>query len=115
KMIGLTDSMATVTAYANDEGYDSVFVEPLKNFAESGDLLLAISGSGNSQNVINAVQHANNIGCRTIGLTTGEGGRLRELVELPLVVPSSHMGRLEDCFFVMTHVLCYAFMEAETE
>ncbi len=115
KMIGLTDSMATVTAYANDEGYDSVFVEPLKNFAESGDLLLAISGSGNSQNVLNAVEYANGIGCRTIGLTTGEGGQLRELVELPLTVPSSHMGRLEDCFFVMTHVLCYAFMEAETE
>jgi D-sedoheptulose 7-phosphate isomerase len=115
KMIGLTDSMATVSAYANDEGYDSVFVEPLKNFAESGDLLLAISGSGNSQNVLNAVEFANGIGCRTVGLTTGEGGQLQEAVQLPLTVPSSHMGRLEDCFFVMTHVLCYAFMEAETE
>ena len=113
KMIGLTDSMATVTAYANDEGYETVFVEPLKNFAQAGDLLIGISGSGNSENVLRAVEYANQIGCKTIGLTTGEGGRLRELVGLPLLVPSTHMGRLEDCFFIMTHILCYAFMEAD--
>jgi len=112
KMIGLTDSMATLSAYANDEGYEVVFVEPLKNFAVAGDLLIAISGSGNSPNVLRAVEYANSIGCTTMGLTTGEGGKLRELVKLPLLVPSRHMGRLEDCFFILTHVLCYAFMEA---
>jgi D-sedoheptulose 7-phosphate isomerase len=113
KMIGLTDSMATLSAYANDEGYETVFVEPLKNFAVKGDLLFAISGSGNSPNVLRAVEYANSVGCKTIGLTTGEGGKLKDLVNLPLVVPSKHMGRLEDCFFIMTHVLCYAFMEAD--
>lgn len=113
KMIGLTDSMATITAYANDEGYETVFVEPLKNFAQSDDLLIAISGSGNSANVLQAVEYANQIGCRTIGLTTAQSGRLKDQVDLPLVVPSSHMGRLEDCFFIMTHVLCYAFMEED--
>ncbi len=113
KMIGLTDSIATITAYANDEGYETVFVEPLRNFAQAGDLLIGISGSGNSENVLRAIEYANEIGCRTIGLTTGEGGRLRELVELPLLVPSTHMGRLEDCFFIMTHILCYAFIQAD--
>ncbi len=113
KMIGLTDSMATLSAYANDEGYETVFVEPLKNFATAGDLLIAISGSGNSKNVLRAVEYANGIGCTTVGLTTGDGGKLKDLVTLPLLVPSRHMGRLEDCFFVMTHVLCYAFMEAD--
>lgn len=113
KMIGLTDSLATITAYANDEGYESVFVEPLKNFARKGDLLLAISGSGNSPNVLRAVEYANQTGVRTIGLTTGEGGKLKDLVHLGLTAPSRHMGRLEDCFFILTHVLCYAFMEAE--
>jgi D-sedoheptulose 7-phosphate isomerase len=113
KMIGLTDSMATLSAYANDEGYETVFVEPLKNFATQGDILFAISGSGNSPNVLRAVEYANTVGCKTIGLTTGEGGKLKDLVKLPLVVPSKHMGRLEDCFFIMTHVLCYAFMEAD--
>jgi D-sedoheptulose 7-phosphate isomerase len=112
RMIGLTDSMATLSAYANDEGYETVFVEPLKNFAQAGDLLIAISGSGNSPNVLRAVEYANSIGCRTIGLTTGEGGKLKDQVDLPLVVPSRHMGRLEDCFFIMTHIVCYAFMEA---
>jgi D-sedoheptulose 7-phosphate isomerase len=113
KMIGLTDSMATITAYANDEGYETVFLEPLKNFAQKGDLLIGISGSGNSENVLRAVRYANEVGCKTMGLTTGEGGKLKDLVNLPLVVPSGHMGRLEDCFFIMTHVLCYAFMEAD--
>ncbi|HUG89364.1 MAG TPA: SIS domain-containing protein [Planctomycetaceae bacterium] len=111
RMLALCDSLSTLTAYANDEGYDTVFVEPLKNFARPGDVLLALSGSGNSPNVLRAVEYANSIGCRTIGLTTGEGGRLKDLVQLALTVPTSHMGRLEDCFFVATHVMCYALME----
>lgn len=112
KMIGLTDSIATITAYANDEGYETVFVEQLKNFATQGDMLIGISGSGNSPNVLRAIEYANEVGCTTVGLTTGQGGKLKDLVKLPLVVPSNHMGRLEDSFFIMTHVLCYAFMEA---
>ena len=111
KMIGLTDSISTITAYANDVSYDCVFVEQLRNFAQEGDVLLAISGSGNSRNVLQAVEYANGIGCRTIGLTQGSGGALKDLVQLTLAVPNRHMGRLEDCFFVMTHIMIYAFME----
>ena len=74
---------------------------------------MGISGSGNSENVLRAMRLASETGCRTVGLTTGEGGALKDLVELALAVPSSHMGRLEDCFFIMTHVLCYAFMESD--
>jgi D-sedoheptulose 7-phosphate isomerase len=111
KMIGLTDAIGTITAYANDVSYDVVFEEQLKNYAVSGDVLIAISGSGNSPNIVKAVEYANKIGCRTIGLTTGEGGKLRTLANLPLLVPSNHMGRLEDSFFAITHILCYAFIE----
>ena len=111
KMIGLTDSVATITAYGNDMSYESVFVEPLRNFARPGDVLIAISGSGNSPNILRAVEFANNADVRTIGLTTARGGKLKDLVQLPLVVPSTHMGRLEDNFFIMTHILCYIFME----
>jgi D-sedoheptulose 7-phosphate isomerase len=111
RMIGLADSTATITAYANDVSYESVFVEQLKNWAEKGDVLIAISGSGNSPNVLRAVEYANQIGCTTIGCTTAEGGKLRELASLPLLVSSLHMGHLEDCFYLMTHVLCYAFIE----
>jgi len=113
KMIALNDSIATVTAYANDVSYEAVFVEQLKNFAEPGDVLIAISGSGNSANVLRAVEYANKVGCTTIGLTSGEGGRLKDMVKLPLLVPSIHMGQLEDCFFVMTHVICYAFIDGD--
>lgn len=113
KMIGLTDSIATITAYANDEGYETVFLEPLKNFATDGDVLITISGSGNSPNVLAAAEYAKTVGCSTVGLTTGEGGKLREACDVVLEVPSNHMGHLEDSFFIMTHVLCYVFMEAD--
>ncbi|MBN1852831.1 MAG: SIS domain-containing protein [Pirellulales bacterium] len=111
KMISLTDSIATITAYANDVAYEVAFVEQLKNWARSGDVLIAISGSGNSPNVLKAVEYANDSGLKTIGCTTAEGGQLKEMVQIPLLVPTRHMGHLEDCFFAMTHVLCYAFIE----
>ena len=74
-------------------------------------VVTGISGSGNSENVLRAIRYANLSGCRTIALTSGESGQLRDEAQLALAVPSSHMGRLEDCFFIMTHVLCYAFIE----
>ncbi len=111
KMIGLTDSVGTMLAYANDVDYGSIFVEPLKNFAQEGDILLGISGSGNSENVIRAFEYANSIGCKTIGLTTGNGGKLREVSNLALEVPTDHMGHLEDAFFIMTHIMCYGFID----
>ncbi len=114
KMIALND-LGTITAYANDVTYECVFVEQLRNFAREGDVLIAISGSGNSANVLRAVEYANSIGCRTIGLTKSGGGALKDLANLTLGVPCSHMGRLEDCFFALTHVMMYAFMEGAIE
>ncbi len=111
RMLGLADSTGTILAYANDVDYGSIFVEPLKNFAVAGDVLIGISGSGNSENVLRAVEYANQIGCRTIGLTTSTGGRLKDLAQLPLVIPTDHMGRLEDAFFILTHIMCYAFID----
>ena len=110
-MIALADSVSTLTAYANDVSYESVFVEQLKNWASPGDVLIAISGSGNSPNVLRAVEYANDRGVTTIACTTSKGGGLKSIARIPLLVPSSHMGHLEDSFFVMTHVLCYAFIE----
>lgn len=111
RMIGLNDNMAAVTAYANDVGYDDVFVEQLKNFAEPEDVVIGISGSGNSENVLRAIQYGKRRGCTTIGLTTGLSGQLKDLVHVPMLVPESHMGRLEDCFFILTHIVCYAFYD----
>src|SRR5262249_33649482 len=79
KVLSLTDNTAGIMAWANDEGYDRVFVEQLKNLASPGDLLLAISGSGNSPNVLKAVDWANRHGLTTVGLTGFAGGQLQGL------------------------------------
>lgn len=111
RIMALTDSMATITAYSNDVCYDCVFTEQLRNFAKAGDVLMAISGSGNSGNVVSAVEYANSLGCRTIGLTGRDGGKLGGLVELQIHVNDSHMGRIEDGHMTVCHMICYSFMD----
>ena len=107
----LTDSLSTITAYANDCSFEQIFVEQLKNFAKPEDVLIAISGSGNSPNVIRAVEYANSIGCCTIGLSGRDGGKLAPLVRLSINVPEPHMGRIEEAHFTICHMIGYYFME----
>lgn len=109
----LTDSLPTLTAYANDVGYEVVFEEQLRNFAQPGDIVLAISGSGNSPNVVRAVDYANSAGCRTISLTGRDGGALGRLAQLNIQVPVPHMGRIEDAHMIICHMMCYYFMDTE--
>jgi D-sedoheptulose 7-phosphate isomerase len=111
RMLALTDSLPTITAYSNDVSYDCVFTEQLKNFAAPGDVVMAISGSGNSPNVVQAIEYANKLGCKTIGLTGRDGGKLGPLSQLNIHVPFQHMGRIEDAHLVICHMICYRFME----
>ena len=113
RIMALTDSLPTITAYANDVTYDCVFVEQLKNFAEPGDVVMAISGSGNSPNVLHAVEYANSIGCRTIALSGRDGGKLGPMAQLNLQARNPHMGRIEDVHMIVMHMICYYFMDAE--
>jgi len=113
RIMALTDSPSTLTAYSNDVGYECVFVEQLKNFAAPEDVVLAISGSGNSPNVLRAVEYGNSIGCRTIALTGRNGGQLGRLAQLNLQVLHPHMGRIEDAHMIALHMICYFFMEEE--
>lgn len=113
RIMALTDSLPTITAYANDVSYDCVFVEQLKNFAEPGDVVIAISGSGNSPNVLHAVEYANSIGCRTIALSGRNGGKLGPMAQLNLQASNPHMGRIEDVHMIVMHMICYYFMDAE--
>lgn len=113
KILSLSEQIATMTAYSNDVGYESVFVEPLKNFAKPGDVAMAISGSGNSENVVRAIDYANSIGCYTVGLSGMTGGRLRPGVDLSVHVEDGHMGRVEDAHFVVCHMVCYHFMDTD--
>jgi len=114
RIMALTDSLPTITAYCNDVGYESVFVEQLKNFAEPGDVVMAISGSGNSPNVLRAVEYGASIGCRTIALSGRNGGKLGPLAEINIQASHPHMGRIEDVHLIVTHMICYYFMDAET-
>ena len=113
RIMALTDSLPTITAYSNDVSYECIFVEQLKNFAESGDVLMAISGSGNSPNILRAVEYANAIGCRTIALSGRDGGQLGPLAQLNIQASNPHMGRIEDVHMIVTHMICYYFMDAE--
>ncbi len=112
RIMALTDSLPTITAYSNDLSYDAVFVEQLKNFAQPGDLFMGISGSGNSPNVLRAIEYANSIGCRTIALTGRDGGQLGPKAQLQIHVAETHMGRVEDGHMFICHMIAYCFMDA---
>jgi len=103
KVLSLTDNTPYILAWANDEGFDRVFVEQLKNLASPGDLLIAISGSGNSPNVLRAVEWANRKGLRTFGCTGFDGGKLRTLAQENLHVPLHDMGMVESIHLAVFH------------
>ncbi|MCC6586949.1 MAG: SIS domain-containing protein [Bryobacterales bacterium] len=113
RIMALTDNLPAITAYSNDVSYDCVFVEQLKNFARTGDVVMAISGSGNSPNVIKAIEYANSIGCKTIGMTGRDGGRLGPMSQLNIHIPVPHMGRIEDAHMMVCHMIGYYFMDSE--
>ena len=105
RVIGLADNMAGFSAYANDEGYDRVFAEQIISLGRTGDVVVAISGSGNSSNVLEGVKIAREKGMFTIGFTGYAGGKLKGAVDLPLVVPVNDMEQIEDVHMILDHVL----------
>ena len=115
RIMALTDSLPTITAYSNDVDYECIFAEQLKNFAAPGDVVMAISGSGNSPNVLRAVEFANSVGCHSIALTGRNGGKLAPLAQLSIQVSNPHMGRIEDAHMIVMHMICYYFMDMEKQ
>jgi D-sedoheptulose 7-phosphate isomerase len=103
RVLSLTDNTPYILAWANDEGFDRVFVEQLKNLASPGDLLIAISGSGNSPNVLRAVEWGNRHGLTTFGVTGFSGGKLREMARHNLHVPLDDMGLVESIHLTLFH------------
>lgn len=104
KCICLNDNVATMMAYANDVSYDDVFVEQLKNFLTEGDLVIGISGSGNSENVIRAINYANSMDAETISLTGFSGGILKNISKHSLHIPVNNMQIAEDLHLMMFHL-----------
>lgn len=100
----LTDNTPVMTAWANDISYNNIFSEQLKNFVEDGDIIIAISCSGNSTNVLNAVKEAKKRGIKTIGLT-GKSGELNNIVDLCIAIPSSNILLIEGIHSVLLHYI----------
>lgn len=113
RVLSLTDNVPWMTALSNDISYEDVFSEQLANYAEKGDVVIAISGSGNSKNVLKALETANKIGCETVGISGFQGGKLKPLVKHHVHVPSDHMGLIEDGQLIVCHILVYGFMDVE--
>lgn len=111
KVIGLADNMSIFSAYANDEGYDSVFANQLENLLEPGDIVIGISTSGQSPNVLKAIDLANRQGATTIGLTGYDGGRLGHMVDIELRVMSDCIERVEDVHLVFDHMITKVLRE----
>ena len=105
RVISLTDNVAMMTAWSNDVCYADVFVEQLKNLVNPGDLVIAISASGNSENIIRAIRHAKTVGCKTIGWTGFGGGKLREMADVSVVADSHDYGPVEDVHLILNHIL----------
>ena len=113
RIMALSEQIPTMTAYANDVGYEVVFAEQLENFARQGDVLMIFSGSGNSPNIVRALETAKQKGCYTVALTGFEGGKAGPMADLSINVDSDHMGRIEDGHAIIMHMVCYCFMDTE--
>jgi len=103
RVLALTDNVPLMTAWANDVHYDDIFAEQLAAFMHRGDIAIAISGSGNSPNVLKALRVARDGGATTIGLTGFQGGKMKALCDLCVVVPSDNMQVIEDLHVSVSH------------
>ena len=115
RAISLNDNMPLTTAWANDSSYEHVFKEQLENLMKPGDVVIAISGSGNSKNVLLATEYARSNGGITIGLTGFDGGSLKSLASVLVVVPSNDMLRIEDTHLAICHLLVRLLRDGRTD
>ncbi len=114
RAISLVDSVPMLTAYANDLGYEHIFCEPLRNLVREGDVLLALSGSGRSQNVLRAMRVAKEAGATVVALAGRDGGEMTSLADCSLVVPAESMQQIEDAHSVIAHAI-YLDLKARAE
>jgi D-sedoheptulose 7-phosphate isomerase len=111
RVIGLADNVASITAYANDEGYENIFSQQLVGMMKQGDVVIGISTSGKSPNVLKAIEYANRNGGYTIGLTGFNGGQLGEMVNLHIHVPSNRIEQVEDIHLMIEHMVISAIKD----
>lgn len=106
KVISLTDNVAIMTAFANDLSFDDIFSQQLRNLVETGDIVIALTGSGNSSNVVKAIEYAKSCGAITIGILGFKtGGKLGNIVDYSIIADSNHYGPIEDIQLVLNHMI----------
>lgn len=105
RVISLTDNVPLITALANDYGYEYIFSEQLKSFGRSGDMLIVLTGSGNSPNIIQAVLTAKSLGINTYGLLGFGGGKVKEILDDMLFIDSRDYGLVEDAYLIIGHLI----------
>jgi D-sedoheptulose 7-phosphate isomerase len=111
RVMSINDNTPWITALGNDYAYDQIFVKQMANFARAGDVVLTMSVSGNSPNLVKAIEWANAQGLETIALVGAKRGKLAEMAKQSIVIASEHYGRVEDAHMTICHLLAYAFME----
>ncbi len=111
RVLSLNDNVSWMTALGNDYAYEDLFVRQLMNYARAGDLVLTLSVSGNSPNLVKALEWSRKNGLHTIALVGAKRGRMADLAHQDIVINDSHYGRVEDSHRGICHMLCYAFME----
>jgi D-sedoheptulose 7-phosphate isomerase len=111
RVLSLNDNVSWLTALGNDYAYEDVFAGQLRNYGKPGDVVLTLSVSGNSPNVVKAVEWANQNGLHTIALVGAKRGRLADIARQAIVINDTHYGRVEDAHMGICHMICYAFME----
>jgi len=104
--IALTTDTSNLTAGGNDIGFENIFARNIEGLGNKGDALIAISTSGNSRNIIKAVEMAHKKGMKIIGLLGGDGGKLKPIVDLPIVIPSSNVQRIQEGHITVAHIIC---------
>ena len=113
KVLSLNDNVSWMTAIGNDYSYEDIYQRQLENYGQAGDIVLTMSVSGSSPNLVKAFEWANANGLQTIALVGGKRGNLADLAKEAIVIDDTHYGRAEDCQMGIAHMLCYAFMEVD--
>ena len=106
KAMSLSDNIPVILAWSNDMSYDAIFVEQLKNFLQEEDVVIAISGSGNSQNVVNGLITSKKNGCKTIGFLGNGGGKIKDIVDVAVIVNSKSTPRIQEVHRTIFHIIC---------
>lgn len=113
RCFSLSDNVSWITAIGNDYAYEDVFLRQLQNYARAGDVVLVMSVSGSSPNIVKAVEWCKQNNVHTIALVGGKRGALADVADDVIVIESTHYGRVEDCHMHICHMICYAFVEVK--